>query len=127
VNAHVLYIGNPTNPTGTFYDLFSNPRVKKFSISAFDTPNFKHVGIHTLEDLIAKMTPPPSVDPLDYDPFKNVTWPFAELISPAVVYDRYREWGTDSPSWQALIMGEFPSQAEQALIPIDLVTMAMSM
>lgn len=126
-NAHVLYIGNPTRPDGTFHDLFSRPRVKKFSISAFDTPNFKHVNIATLEDLIEVMTPPEGIDELDFEPFKGVDWPVPELISPEVVYERYQEWGIDSPAWQALVMGEFPTQAEQALIPSDLVRMAMEM
>jgi len=127
VNARILYIGNPTNPDGEFHDLFSRPRVAKFSISAFDTPNLRHVGIQTLEDLLKVMTPPEGVDPLDHNPFKGIDWPFPELISPEVVYDRYFEWGADSPAWQALVMGEFPSQAEQSLIPADLVRMAMEM
>lgn len=127
VNAHILYIGNPTNPIGTFHDLFSNPRVKTHSISAFDTPNLQHAGIRSVEDLVNAMAPPPGVNALDYEPFAGVEWPIPQLISPEVVYERYLEWGVDSPAWQALVMGEFPSQSDQALIPIDLVTQAMQM
>lgn len=127
VNARVLYIGNPTNPDGYFAQLFKNDRVKKFSISAFDSPNLRKVGISTLEELIEAMTPPDGIEPLDYNPFADVEWPIPELISPNVVYERYMEWGTDSPAWQSLIMGEFPAQAEQALIPAELVRMAMEM
>lgn len=130
VNARVLYIGNPTNADGFFAQLFDSkisPRVKKFSISAFDSPNMRHVGITNLEDLIKVMTPPEGVDPLDHKPFEGVKWPIPELISPERIYERYLEWGTDSPAWQALVMGEFPTQAEQALIPADLVRMAMEM
>lgn len=125
-NAHVLYIGNPTTPSGTFFDSFDNPLVKKFTISAFDTPNFQHVGIRTVEDLIRVMTPPAGVDPLDHKPFEGVVWPYPALISPIVVWERYNEWGVDSPAWQSLVMGEFPSQAEQSLIPTDLVIQAMN-
>lgn len=127
VNARVLYIGNPTNPDSYFAQLFENPRVKKFTLNAFDSPNLKHVGVRNLEDLVKVMTPPKGVDPLDHAPFKDVVWPIPELISPEVVYDRYMEWGADSPAWQALIMGEFPSQSDQALIPADLVRQAMDM
>lgn len=127
VNAHVLYIGNPTNPVGTFHDLFDNPRVKRFTISVFDTPNFKHVGINSVEQLLEIMTPPPGTDPLDHNPFVDVKWPIPALISPDVVYERYMEWGPDSGAWQSLVMGEFPSQSENALIPMDLVTKAMQM
>lgn len=127
VNAHILYIGNPTNPIGTFRELFDNPRVKCHSISAFDTPNLQHIGVHNVEDLVAIMTPPPGVAPIDHEPFKDVVWPIPQLISPEVVYERLLEWGADSPAWQALVMGEFPSQSDQALIPLELVQQAMQM
>lgn len=127
VNARTLYIGNPTSPDGTFANAFKNPRIKQFSISAFDSPNLQFAGIDNLEKLIEVMTPPPGVEAIDHDPFEGVEWPIPELISPAVVYDRFIEWGVDSPAWQSLVMGEFPSQSEQALIPVDLVTQAMQM
>lgn len=126
VNARVLYIGNPTDPSGTFHEVFKKPTVKKFTISAFDTPNFKHVGISNIEQLLATFTPPPGVDPLEHSPLKDVEYPYPALISPEVVYERYHEWGADSPAWQALIMGEFPSQAENSLIPMNLISQAMS-
>lgn len=125
-NARVLYIGNPTNPDGTFFEAFSNPRIKRFTVSAFDTPNFIHVGIRDLDDLIRVMTPPAGVDPLEHNPFADVTWPYPALIAPEVVFERFHEWGVDSPAWQSLVMGEFPSQSEQSLIPVDLVIKAMN-
>jgi len=57
-NARVLYIGNPTNPDGTFAEAFKNPLYKKFTISAFDTPNFTANNIHSIEDLLLTFTPP---------------------------------------------------------------------
>jgi hypothetical protein len=127
VNARVLYIGNPTNPGGTFQQSHEDPTFRRYQISAFDTPNFKHVGINTLDDLLERMKPPEGVDALDHKPFEGVQWPYPTLISPEVVYDRYHEWGTDSAAWQSLVMGQFPSQAEQSLFPADLVNMAMGM
>lgn len=133
VNAHVLYIGNPTDPSGTFNDVFKKPRVKKHTISAFDTPNFDFVGIKDVDQLIERMTPPQGVDPLEYEPFESfknadgvIPWPFPTLISPEVVFERVEDWGTDSPMWEALVMGEFPSQAENSLIPMHLISQAMS-
>jgi hypothetical protein len=52
---------------------------------------------------------------------------FSPLIDPSVVFSRYHEWGEDSPAWQALVMGEFPSQAEQSLIPMNIAQMAFAM
>lgn len=134
-NAHVLYIGNPTTAGGTFFDQFDltkNLPVKRFTISAFDTPNFIDTGIRNLEDLLAIFTPPDGVDAADHVAgvtarLKEKLNPqYAALIDPAVVYQRFLEWGVDSPAWQALVMGEFPSQSDQSLVPINLIDQAMN-
>jgi hypothetical protein len=73
LNARVLFIGNPTNPSGTFFDAF----VKKelgyncFTVSAFDTPNFTQAGIKTLEQLLALFTPPAGVEQKDWNKHVN--------------------------------------------------------
>lgn len=135
VNARVLVIGNPTNPGGTFYDYFNKPELGAncFTVSAFDTPNFTDTNIHTIEDLLTLFTPrngisqPNWTKRVNEELAKRMNPIYRGLIDPSVVYARYHEWGPDSPAWQALIMGEFPSQAEQALIPAELVTQAMQM
>ena len=135
LNAHILLIGNPTKPSGTFFDYFDKPELgaRCFTISAFDSPNFTALGIKTVDDLVELFTPPETYDQVDWIAHVNqeiqsrLDPTFAALIDPATVYGRYYEWGTDSAAWQALIMGEFPTQAEQQLIPTDLVMMAMNM
>lgn len=129
-NARVLYIGNPTNPDGTFAEAFKNPRIKKFTISAFDTPNFTSNGIATVDDLLRIFTPPEGLtedQELDFyaETRSKLNMPYPALIDPFVVYERYFEWGVDSPAWQALVMGEFPSQSELSLLSIDAVMFAM--
>lgn len=130
-NAHVLYIGNPTNPVGTFYDAFNNPKlpINRFTISAFQSPNFTANGIRDVQDLLDLFTPPDGVSEMEHVTAMQakLKYPYPALIDPATVYERYWEWGVDSPAWESLIMGEFPSQAEQSLIPVDLVKMAMQM
>jgi phage terminase large subunit len=130
-NARILYIGNPTNPSGTFYDAFNNPKlpIKRFTISAFQSPNFTANGIRDVQDLLTLFTPPQDVDEMEHvaEVQAKLRYPYPALIDPATVYERYWEWGVDSPAWESLVMGEFPSQAEQALIPVDLVKMAMQM
>lgn len=134
--ARILYIGNPTAVGGTFHQAFINDKlpIKRFTISAFDSPNFTMTGIKTVDDLLALYTPPPGIEQAEWT--AKVSADLQEkmhpvyrnaLIDPATVYERYYEWGVDSPSWQALIMGEFPSQSDQALIPEDLVSAAMRM
>lgn len=106
-HARVLYIGNPTNTSGTFYRSFKMPGYAKIHISAFDTPNFTEFGI-TLEDI------------------RNNTWsqkithelPAPYLITPDWVYDKYLRWGEGNPMWDSRVMGNFPDQGEDSLIPL---------
>ncbi|HMT18566.1 MAG TPA: hypothetical protein PKD15_00860 [Candidatus Saccharibacteria bacterium] len=135
INARVLLIGNPTNPSGTFYDAFTKPQLgyNCITVSAFNSPNFTDSGITDLETLLRVFTPPENVEQAEWTNKvnakleKRLDKTFTGLISPSVVYSRYHEWGVDSPAWQSLVMGEFPSQASQALIPTNLITMAMNM
>jgi len=135
INAHILLIGNPTKPSGTFFNYFDKPELgaKRYTISAFDSPNFTALEIKTVDDLVAMFTPPEDIDQVDWiaavnQEIQNRLDPtFAALIDPATVYGRYHEWGADSPAWQALVMGEFPTEGDQQLISTDLVLMAMNM
>lgn len=123
LNAHVLAIGNPTNPDGRFYRMFQDPLVKKHTITVFDTPNFTANGIQTVEQLVGMFTPPPDADPIIHivEVQKGLISPIPALISPMTVYRRYIQWGPEHPMWEALIMAEFPSQASTALIPLGLI------
>lgn len=135
INARVLYIGNPTNPSGTFYDCFNKKELGAvcFTVSAFDSPNFTSTGITSVEILLKVFTPPEGIEQSDWTRQVNAQLQkrlnprFAALIDPATVYGRYHEWGEDSPAWQALVMGMFPTQAEQSLIPMDIARMAFGM
>lgn len=130
-NAHVLLIGNPTSSDGRFRRAFTDPNIaglyNKFTISAFDTPNFKANNINNLDDLLDVFTPPAGVELIDHikKVSANLITAKPGLIDPVVAYTRYLENGTDSPFWQANIMGEFPSQAENSLIPMHLIQKSM--
>ena len=110
--ARLLVIGNPTEPSGRFYDAFSSPLFNKIHISAFDTPNFTEFGI-TIEDL------------------KTGEWnkkvgdlPFPSLITPQWAYERLTEWGEDSPAFQARIGGNFPIIGTDTMLPLGWVLRA---
>lgn len=133
VNNKVLLIGNPTSPGGVFWNAFEpGSKYKQFSVSAFDTPNFTSLGIKTIDDLCAIFDPPPGLTQAqEVDHFETVkrslVLPYPELTEPSDIYQKYKDWGIDSPAWQSLVMGEFPSQSDQALFPVDLVKQAMNM
>ncbi len=114
-HARLLLLGNPTSVGGTFYNAFRTPGWENISISAFDTPNFTAFGIAE-DDII------------------NETWeskitnslPNPKLITPAWVADKYRRWGPNSPAYQARVLGQFPSEGEDTLIPLAWIEAAMA-
>lgn len=89
--ARLLAIGNPDNRGTEFHKTFSTPDNiwTKFTISAFDTPVFTGEAV---PDEIRR-----------------------GLTSKQWVEDRAQDWGTDSPRYQAKVMGEFPDQSENTL------------
>lgn len=88
-NNKVLAMGNPTSPIGNFYEACKSPYWKKVEISSFDHPNVQQDKI---------------------------------LVSGAVtkewIDERKAEWGEDSPLWQAKVLGKFPSEGTDTLIPL---------
>ena len=104
-DVRILQLGNPTIPSGAFYEAFTAQRGlwTCITISAFDTPNL--AGL-TLESLLAL-----PADDLD----RNVR---PELTTRRWVRDRYAAWGPGDYRWQSRVLGEFPTQAEDALIAL---------
>lgn len=108
-DSHLLLLGNPTIPSGVFYDAFGRNRAgwETITISAFDTPNL--AGI-TLPQLLAM-----SERELDED-----SHPY--LTTRRWAKERWIDWWNGSPAtsplWQARVMAEFPSSAPNALIPL---------
>jgi hypothetical protein len=104
--AHLLAIGNPTEPSGRFYDAFSSPLYNKIHISAFDTPNFTENRI-TLDDIKTGSWE---------KKFKSMVFP--ALITPKWAAERLQEWGEDSPAFQSRILGSFPIMGADTMIPL---------
>ncbi len=93
----MLLLGNPTSLKGTFYDAFHKRRGlwKTIHISAFDTPNLLR---------------------------KEVVLP--SLVTPKWVVDAEKNWGKESYLYQVRVMGEFPTESEDTLIPLKLIEAA---
>lgn len=112
-NAKLLQIGNPTDPQGYFADSFTRKSTAQFHISAFDTPNFTAYGI-TLEDIASG------------EWLQKVTGPLPApwLVTPEWVRDKFERWGVNTPWWQSRVLGQFPSESEDTLIPMAWVEAA---
>lgn len=114
-NAKLLQIGNPTDPQGYFADSFTRSKTERFHISVFDTPNLTHFGI-TLEDIESGAWEAKITGPL----------PAPWLVTPEWVRDKYERWGTSSPWWASRVLGKFPEEAEDTLIPMSWIEAAQT-
>ncbi len=109
---HLVIAGNPTTPSGSFYDAFYRERGlwNCITIDAFDSPNLKGL---TLKELL-------QLDPSDGGPLDNNSFPY--LVTKRWVYDQYIAWWhgdeRSSPSWVSRVRGEFPDQSQNALVKL---------
>jgi hypothetical protein len=92
-----LAIGNPDDPATEFGRIFltDQKQWKKFTVSAFDTPNF------TGEEV-------PQV-------IKD------NLITPKWVEEARETWGEDDPRYQSKVLAEFPDMSENTMFPPKLL------
>src|SRR5579862_1222384 len=106
---HIVMAGNPTVPSGAFYDAFTKERGlwNCHTISVFDSPNLKGV---TLEQLL-------EMDPSEGGPLDQNPIPY--LATRRWVSGQHQTWWhgdeASSPHWMSRVLAEFPSQAEDAL------------
>lgn len=98
--SRMLAIGNPDDPTAEFANMCKpGSGWNVVHISAFDSPNF------TGEDI------PDWLKPL--------------LVSRTWVEEKRRSWGEQSPLWKSKILGEFPDQAEDGVVPYSALRAAV--
>ncbi|MBI1833360.1 MAG: hypothetical protein HYR90_00895 [Candidatus Andersenbacteria bacterium] len=94
--AKLLLIGNPTNLSGTFYNSFRDPAYAQVHISANDVPNVRS-GANVIPGLISR------------------EW----------VQEMKKQWGEDNPIYQARVLGDFPEQGADTLIPLNKIEAAV--
>lgn len=110
--ARMLMIGNPTSDSGSFRaSHHSWTYANKIHISVFDTPNFVENGIKNVDDLKEA-----KLDKVD------IVSPY--LVSPRWAQEKIDTWGIDSPMFQARVLGNFPSQSVNTIIPLNYIELA---
>lgn len=110
-------LGNPTVPSGPFFDDFTRHRgmTKCITISAFDTPNLQNPVTgkpFTIEELQA----------LPADELENNPVPY--LVTRWWVLDKFIRWGPTNPRYQSRVLGEFPAQSEHAVFALSWIEQA---
>jgi hypothetical protein len=100
-DSRILIIGNPDDPNTEFAEVCKpGSGWNVIPISAFDSPNF------TGEEV------PEFLRPL--------------LISKTWVAEKLKKWGEQSPLYQSKVLGKFPEQSTDSLIPISALNAAKS-
>ncbi len=125
-DVRVIMGGNPTIAAGPFYDAFTTNRKNwnTFSISAFDCPNLRRFFpedydfLGTSDGELVEVIKQFPDEALEDNP-----WPM--LVTPDWVIEKWDDWGPGHPNWDARVMGRFPSQSPDALIPLAYVERAM--
>ena len=122
-NAKLLMIGNPHGLAGTFYDAFHKGR-KEFHtvhISAFDTPAFTDAGI-TADNIADFEYPDPQIQDTDEETTDEQhpappKIPYG-LSTPNWALRTFNRYGPQSSVYQTRVLGEFPEEANDTLIPL---------
>ena len=99
-SGRVLAIGNPTQPSGWFYDAFNEKRElwnEPIRISSAESPNVIS-GVATVPGLATR------------------TW----------VREMAEEYGEDSPIYQVRVLGDFPTNSANQVIGLGLIESALS-
>ncbi len=91
-DSRIIAIGNPDNPATEFAEVCKpGSGWNTITISAFDTPNFTGEPI------------PPYLEPL--------------LVTPQWAEERRIKWGESSPLYKSKVLGEFPEDATDGVVP----------
>jgi phage terminase large subunit len=111
-DVHLLALGNPIELGGHFYDIFHSKRTgwQTFTMSAFDSPNFKGLAGSDPVDLEGLLALPDAQLDDNVRPY---------LITRRWVKEKYFEWGPDDPRWNPRVLGQFPKSSSKQVISLE--------
>lgn len=114
-DVRVLALGNPTYAGGPFYEAFTSNRLgwSSFTIDALDTPNTRPLGRTPEErlDVIVR-----AYEAGDGPLLEGDVVPY--LVGRRWIGEKFKEWGPDSPQFEARVRGRFPTYSEIAVYPL---------
>ena len=116
-DVRLLFLGNPTLPSGRFFDAFASPTWATFTIDAFETPNLEGVPGATHEQreaYLANMSPDWSrLTAAQREFLMETKRPY--LVTRRWVWEKLHDWGDTSPIYQSRVRGRFPVEADDSL------------
>lgn len=120
-NVKFIAIGNPTSRNSDFYKCFQSPEWKKINLSCFDSPNLRINGITNIDELRKEVELVRGLSDFEAQSrmraykFQN---PYLISLKWVVSMALPRKWGLDHPLFVSKILGQFPKDSDNALIPL---------
>ena len=122
-----IAIGNPTSRSSRFYDTFRDITWTNVSIPCFVSPNFKANKIFDYKGLEKEYNYLLTLDQENIlarlKSYKTVN---AYLLSLRWSMEKALKWGLKHPLFVSKVLGEFPADDENALIPLSIVERAQN-
>lgn len=121
-------IGNPTSKASEFYRCFSSPDWHKIRLSCFDSPNLIANSVTSLDELKLEIDQVRSMtDDEAQGRLKGykVLKPYLLSLKWVVSMGMPRKWGVEHPLFLSKVLGEFPADSENALVPLGAIEDAM--
>lgn len=125
-HVRLLMLGNPNKPSGEFHKSFEASRhmYTTFQVSAWDTPNLKHLREACGVDSDGKLTK--WGESAEGRKKRLAILRAAEpvmpwLVGPFYVADMEEEFGWDSDIYRVRVLGQFPQGSPDQLVPLHLI------
>src|SRR5690606_26365647 len=119
-NAHVILIGNPTNPAGTFREAF---RSRKWTESNPDGYKCLHIDSRFGPNFDERWRLMQDFDPVD-KVWRPRTGPILALADEAFVRQNAADWGPDSIEFHIRVTGSFERVDESAIFSESIIAKA---
>lgn len=123
-SGHVRFvaIANPTSRASEFFKCFKDPFWVKIYLSFLDSPNMAANNIHSIEDLVEEINLVKSMNDTDaMARFKTYKTVQPKLLSLSWVVSRGIRWGIGHPLFVSKVIGKFPEEDDNVMIPLSVV------
>ncbi len=116
----MLAIGNPVDIGGEFHSAFTSSRDlwNTFTISAFDTPNLAACYLEFTDTQNNKVVVGSGRNLLEMPEDELDRNPRPYLCTRRYVKEMFTEWGPNHAFFQSRVLGEFPTESDDTLIPL---------
>lgn len=124
-NVRFVAIGNPTSRSSEFFKCFSSPAWHKIYLSCFDSPNLKANEINDMDDLQKELMVLKGMNEKSaYERIRSYKLVQPKLLSLSWVMQAALKWGTSHPLFVSKVLGKFPEEDENVLIPLSIIEKA---